>query len=369
MRILYVINDLSSGGAEKLVDEIVPLLNRNSNLEVELLLLQESKSVYLNIEQNNIKVIRLNVKNIYNPFIIFKIKKIINRGKYDIVHAHLFPSLYWVALANIINFKNRVKLIYTEHSVTNKRRTKPIFNSIERFIYSQYDKIVCISEAVHTELINWLKIKGSRKDDFYTIYNGINIRLFEEAVEYKKEDICEGYQEGDILLCMVARFVESKDHDTLIRSLHELPSHIKLILVGGGPREIQIKNLLQEYNLKNRVIFLGERNDIPEILKTIDIMIVSSNWEGFGLTAVEGMAAGKIVLASDVPGLNEVIRDKDMLFKKGDERQLTHLVLKILSNKMLYKEKQLSSLKNAKKFSLDEMTENYIKLYLSEVYE
>lgn len=369
MNVLYVINDLSSGGAEKLVDDIVPILNENINLNVEVLLLRETNSVYQNLENNNIKVTKLNVKNLYNPIVFFKIISFFKKNKYDIIHAHLFPTLYWVALANLFNIRNKVKLIYTEHNVTNKRREKPFLNGIERFIYSRYDKVICISEAVHTELVHWLKVDSKQDDKFLTIYNGINTIMFRDAMQLDKSELYDEYQEADILLCMVARFAESKDHDTVIRAMYNLPSNFKLILVGTGPREEHIRKLTIEYDLTDRVVFLGERNDVPKIMKTIDFLIVSSNWEGFGLTAVEGMAAGKVVLASDVPGLNEVIRDKDLLFRKGSEIQLAQLISEICNDNLLYEKKEKLSLNNANRFSLDEMAINYTKLYFREINE
>src|SRR5699024_7093835 len=137
---------------------------------------------------------------------------------------------------------------------------------------------------------------------------------------YSKSYLNKTLRKEDILLCMIGRFSEQKDQKTIINSLKYLPDNIKLILVGDGEKKNELKLLTQELGLTNRVIFMGVRNDIPKIYKTIDIPIISSNWEGFGLVAVEGMAAGKPIIASDVPGLFNIVNDYGLTFKKNNPR-------------------------------------------------
>ena len=119
---------------------------------------------------------------------------------------------------------------------------------------------------------------------------------------------------------MTGRFSKAKDHTTLVKSLKLLPYNYKLLLVGEGELKKNIEILIKKINLENRVIFLGFRNDIPELMKTVDINILSSNWEGFGLVAVEGMASGRPFIGSDVDGMNDVIRGGGILFEKGSEK-------------------------------------------------
>lgn len=93
----------------------------------------------------------------------------------DIVHVHLFPALYWVAMA--ASYNKKIKLVYTEHSTHNRRRDKVWFEPIEYYIYSKYDRLISISQQTQDNLMEWLKAK---KDDkrFLVIENGVNLSLF-----------------------------------------------------------------------------------------------------------------------------------------------------------------------------------------------
>ena len=106
---------------------------------------------------------------------------------------------------------------------------------------------------------------------------------------------------------MVARFSEQKDQPTLIKAIKELPENVHLLLIGEGTLKQKNENLAKEIGVSDKVHFLGFRNDVERILKTVDIVVLSSNWEGFGLAAAEGMAAGKPVIASKVEGLREIV--------------------------------------------------------------
>ena len=110
MKILQVINNMSVGGAQKFVLDYIPeLLNRNH--VVDIILLENIDSPFFKIlEKYNVKLYKLYSNTVYNPLLIFKILKLLNN--YDIVHVHLFPSLYWVGLAKIF-IKKAPVFIYT----------------------------------------------------------------------------------------------------------------------------------------------------------------------------------------------------------------------------------------------------------------
>lgn len=114
---------------------------------------------------------------------------------------------------------------------------------------------------------------------------------------------------------MVARFAEPKDHRTLIEAIEKLPQNYHLILVGEGPLLEQSKKLTTYLSLEDRIHYLGFRSDVYQILKTLDIIVLSSDYEGLSLSALEGMAAGKPFLASNVQGLKELVESTGILFE------------------------------------------------------
>ncbi|MGL6169330.1 MAG: glycosyltransferase family 4 protein, partial [Fusobacteriaceae bacterium] len=212
---------------------------------------------------------------------------------------------------------------------------------------------------VKESLVAWLEIKNKNK--FSVIPNGVDIDKFKNANHLKKEGFFKK-ENDDILLVMIARLDRAKDHETLIEALQLLPKKYKLILAGDGEKKEELKNLVKNKKLENRVIFLGAWDKIPELLKTCDIVVQSSNFEGFGIVAVEAMAAGVPVIASDVPGLREVVQNGGVLFKKGDSKELAKKIIE-LEDCQVKQEIVIRQNLKVQNYSLKKTAKEYLKIY------
>jgi hypothetical protein len=362
MKVLNVINSLGPGGAEKLIEDALPIINKKKNIEVELLLITVKNKEFLKkIRNRGIKISIIGRKNIYNPANIIEIRKFIKNNKFDIIHTHLFPSVYWISLAAKTLLNRKFKLIYTEHSTHNRRRNHFLFRPIDKFIYKEYDKVISISQKTQNNLINWLEVNENNK--FTVIENGIDVQKFSFAEPYSKKKLYSKYSEENIFITMVGSFSKSKDQRTLIKSFKKLDDNVHLFLVGQGKLLEKHKKYANNLNLNDRIHFLGFRNDVEKILKTSDIVVLSSHWEGFGLAAVEGMAAGKPVIASNVNGLKEVVKDGGLLFEQGNEKELRKLIEKLINDHSFYEEIKQRCLKKSYNYDIKNMTENLIDTY------
>ena len=362
MKVLQVINTLDTGGAEKLLLETIPLFNKKG-IETDLLVFEKAEGIYLKELQKLkcCKILSLNSYSLYNPINILKIIPFLK--SYDIVHVHLFPALYWVAFAKIISFSDS-RLLFTEHSTFNKRRSNFILKWLDKLTYRKYRKIICISKCVKNELE---RIYSFPSNKLLVIENGIDLKKFQNAVALKKSDIHHLISENDKLLVIVSKFRAEKDQVTVIKSMLHLPEYFKLILVGEGPLKIDCQRLVNKLNLDHRVFFLGNRNDVESIYKTSDVSIVSSHWEGFGLVAVEGMAVGKPVIASKVPGLSEIVSGAGLLFEKGNEFELAKIINDLMcdSSQNIFNEISNNCIIRAKEFDIHKMVHQTIILYSS----
>ncbi|MBW2937438.1 glycosyltransferase [Aureisphaera sp. CAU 1614] len=355
MKILMVINSLATGGAEKLLLESIPKYKAQGVI-VDLLLLNGKSYPFLDElrEISDCKEISLGEGSVYNPALIFRLTK--HLKNYDIVHTHLFPSLYWVVFSSWLSF-SKTKLVYTEHSTSNRRRNKLILKMLDRIIYSGVDKIITIADEVDFNVKKHLRTKESK---FILINNGIDLKKFEEAIPYEKSKF---FRPLDTILIQVSSFREQKDQATLIRSIAILPENFKLLLVGDGPLKNDLETLVATLKLENRVKFLGIRNDIPRLLKTADASVLSSFHEGLSLSSIEGMAVGKPFIASKVPGLREIVDGYGLLFKKGDELDLANTLKNLFQDKKRYEEISKRCYSRAQDFSIEKMINKHIELY------
>ena len=357
MKVLQFINSLSAGGAERLlVDSAIAYHKRG--VEVDILLIKGGPSPFRERLKPypNIKILALSESaSVYNPKHIFYLNRLFKN--YNIIHVHLFPALYWTALAKIIS-KKKHKIIFTEHNTTNRRQDSFIFKKFDKIIYKQYNRIVTISDAVDKRLKMHLAKKFS---NIVKIYNGINLKEIEKAIPYNRDEL--GFSKQDKLLLQVSSFTPQKDQPTLIKSLLHLTDDFKLLLVGNGPLQNENILLAKKLGLEKRIHFLGIRKDVPKLLKSVDLVILSSHYEGLSLASVEGLASGKPFIASNVPGLTEVVKDAGILFSDNNEEELSQKINLLVNDKKHHDNTISKCLKRSKNFDIDIMTKNYLELY------
>ena len=139
-----------------------------------------------------------------------------------------------------------------------------------------------------------------------------------------------------------------------------------LWVVGDGSRKTEFERLAKDLNMRERIIFLGARKNIPEILSGIDIFVMPSLWEGLGLAVLEAASAGKPIVASRVGGLPEIISDGEtgVLVEPKNVKSLADGLERVLLGKVDAKEMGARARKMVKeKFSAQKMVEAYDKLY------
>ena len=359
MKILHVINSLYTGGAEKLLVDTVPLYAKQGILIDVLVLNGTITPFWKELEKKQCcKIISVGKGTVYNPLLIFKILPYLK--KYQIVHVHLFPAQYWVVFAKLLAF-SKVKLLFTEHNTTNKRLSNTFFKFIDKFIYLFYEKIICISSEIETIISNHIFLK---KNKLALICNGVPIEKYSVANSYPKHLL--GYneiKESDKLIIQIAGFRKQKDQPTLIKALKFVPEHIKLLLVGDGVLKSECEHLVAKLGLQARVFFLGVRVDVPQLLKTADIIVLSSKYEGLSLSSIEGMASGKPFVASNVPGLKDIVTDAGLLFPLGDVQKLAEIINNLVNDEVLYNNTAKACMQKAQQFDISNMVNKHIELY------
>ena len=312
-KLLHVIS-FCNGGASRVMEDII--LNVSSDYDVSLLILTTTRRLSSEILNNDqVRVYELNCTMLFNPLIALKIRPYLKNM--DIVHVHLFPTLYWTALAGLC-LKNHPFLIFTEHASQNNRRKYSFLRPLEYIVYSMYDKIVGVSSCATENLIKWIGLKNK----IVTINNGIDIKkIRENAIETNLHQLFP----QKYLLTMVARLSKDKDFETIIRAMKELEDDYHLILVGDGEERMTIETMIHELELSRKITLLGYRQDISSLLKTSDLSILSSHAEGFSIVVLESLAVGTLCLGSDVDGIKDILPSQ-YLFQKGNVPELVQKI-------------------------------------------
>lgn len=351
MRILHVITSLQTGGAEHLMVDLLPLLRSNGNNTVDLLLFDGRRTPFMEeLERKGIFIQKLGIGgSVYNPRNIFKMIRYM--GQYDIIHTHNTACQLFVPIAKLLSF-TRKSLATTEHSTNNRRRSKWWYKPLDKWMYNRYAAVICISDQTRDSLEKHI----GKKRNLFTVLNGIDTDRFKGPIK----DISA---QDAFVVTMVAGLRVEKDHETLLKAMALLPDNYRLQLVGGGDKEESLKALCKELQLDNRVSFMGVRMDVPDILQQTDVAVLSSHWEGFGLAAVEAMAAGCPMVATDVGGLHDVVGDAGLLFPHGDEKDLAEKIQWLCEHPDEYRQVAMKCQERARQYDISLMARKYLELY------
>lgn len=359
MKILFVINSLDTGGAPRLVTDLACELSENENLEIGVLIYEkrETDNFYKKIQDNpRIKLYELTHGHPLGIANLLRARKICSR--YDVVHANLFPSGYAVRIANLFA---SVPLIYTEHSTHNRRRNHKLFKPIERFVYSGFRNIAAVSEPVKQALGKWLG-KESIEKKISVVDNGVNLEAYSDIVPEDRVQALFGRSGKPIL--MVSRFTEAKDHATAIKALRHIKDPEAFIaFAGDGGTMEEMRRLAHDLGVEHKVLFLGVRSDLRNLMASSRIGLQASKWEGFCLTAVEMMAAGLPVVASNVDCLKDIVEGVALMYEPGNEKGLAAQIDKLLADENLRNDMTKKGRRRAADYDISSTAQNYLNLY------
>lgn len=291
-RVLNVIPSSSGGGAERVVRTLTRAMQSKGVCCETLYFSADSEEDLLGFEHS----LGMSHKN---PLIIFALRKFMKSrmgGGGLVIHAHLTWGLYYVFFASLFL---PVRLICTEHSTYNSRRKYWIFRFFDRLVYSSFDRVVCISEGVRQSLLSWIGPKFDAK--LVLIMNGADI------YEYRPRKLDASRLPS---LVSIGSLNPHKGFQRVIEALADISDEFgSYHIYGEGAYRKSLEGLIVDCRLQGKVHLMGWTNDVEKALHSGDIQLIPSVWEGFGLTAVEGMSTGLPLVISDVSGLKEVVGD------------------------------------------------------------
>lgn len=358
MRVTHIIERLDVGGAQTLLSQLLPAMAAHSDVEVTVMVYHSCGSA---IEQalcqnERIRFVNLDLKQTRTMSPVFRMVSEVRSA--DIVHAHLFPALYHVALATWIA---GTPAVYTEHSVTNRRRDHKLLRPLERMVYGMYAGVTSISNAGVESLKRWL---NDGEGEVSLIPNGIDVSRYAVERPHPSQWPVIFGRSGRAIV-MVSRFSKAKDHATLVRAIPYLDDKEAFVaLVGDGETRGEVERLAEELGVSARVVFTGIRPDVARILSAAEIGVLSTRWEGMSMSIIEMMASGLPFVASDVAGMREMVGDVGRLFPEGDERALSDVLNELLASDNRDDTARISrSRELARRYDVAATAEAYLRLY------
>ena len=344
--ILHISRTMDIGGAERIVYQLSSdLKDEFDSVHVASTGgLWESELSAKGIQHH--KILDIDSKN---PLTVLKlltsIRQIIKKNKITIVHTHHRMAAFYIRLLKLVHPK--LIHVYTAHNVFKDKL--PLYG-----FALKNAKSVAVGEAVNKNLKEDVGITDSR-----VIYNGVVLKETDEQVD-------EIISYDGIKLGCIARLSEQKGLTYLLDAMSLLTiKDIRLFIVGEGELREELENKVKELHLQDSVIFLGYRKDIVECINSFDFCVLPSVFEGFGLVAIEAFMNSKTLVATDIPGLNEVVTNKNgVLVPAKDPAALASAIDKLATDATLRQELASQAKKDYEnKFSYPLFLENYRELY------
>lgn len=355
--IVFIINSLYRAGAERVVvDDINELLKKDIDVRLVTLRPEKNDSTLAEecilLEKHWVKVYFSGWFNLSAWFLLIRQLK---NWRPRAVVTHL-----WFAntIGRIASRLAGVPVIVSfEHNVYDKVKSRIQF-AADRMLAGLSQKIVAVSESVQKSLLR----HGINKEKITILHNGIKIDRYRGAqgLETRKN---LGIKEDEFIFLFIGRLARQKGVDILIKALKKIERGI-LIVAGEGEESYGLARLTSELGLEQRIKFLGQRRDIPELLAVADCLVLPSRWEGFGMVVLEAMAAGVPVVASAVNGIEEIIRSdaEGLLFEAENTEALSETLRYIQEDGELRRKISLGGSRRVEDFSVERHAQTLLDL-------
>lgn len=304
-KILYLFVHLNYGGAEVGLFTTLKNINRDE-FDCIIVSIEKKGAIGEEIEKIGFKVMYLNDNaRLFNLALIGKIWGLLKEMNPDILHTSLFYANF---LGRMAAFSARPKAIITEErSMYTEKRFYHVF--IDKILSRFTDKIIVCSNSV---LDFTVRQEGISRDKFYLIYNAIDAQRFDIKESKEQLRVKYGFSDSDFIVGSVGSVISKKGHIYLIKSAVDLNAtipNLKVVIIGDGADKDGLMRLSGALMLKDIIVFLGVRKDIPQLMKIMDVFVLPSLQEGFPRTLVEAMYTGLPVVASNLSGIPEIVTD------------------------------------------------------------
>ena len=290
---------------------------------------------------------------------------VVKNNNVDLLHVHYaipHASAAFMAKQILAEEKIHVPFITTLHGtdITLVGRDKT-YAPVVTFSINKSDAITAVSDNLRKETLENFDIKK----DISVIHNFVDINRFSvKPMDAFKKAIAPN---GEKIILHASNFRKVKRIADVIYTFNKIKKSIpsKLLLVGDGPERHMAEELCRELGIFEETRFLGKQQDMEDIYAIADLFLLPSEYESFGLAALEAMAAGTPVVATNAGGIPEIIThgENGYLSEVGDVEQMSHQAISILGNQQTLKTFSEEARKQAERFDIHNIVPKYEELY------
>jgi len=364
-KIIQVIPQLNSGGAEKFVVALCNELSKNNEVILVVLFPLNTSGFFTSDLYKCVKLISLNKTSGFSLFTLLKLNKVIKIQKPDVVHTHLLGFYY--CLLSYFDFRITSLFFHTIHNDAVKENPSYIGYLLKKMVFK-------------LRLVKPVTISDSGRESFNELY-GIDAALVENGIAFSDKSVDYNSIEGLMSMFRITKFTklfvnvasvkEQKNQIVLIdvfKRLIEMNYDVALILIGKKHNE-EIFSYIQS-NTGERVHYLGEKTHISDYMRGCDFFILSSLYEGMPISLIESFSVGCVPVCTPAGGVVNMIVDGEngILAKGFNEMELFDAVVRILSfNKLEVDEMRVKCIKSFERYSITKCAEGYTNLFKGDV--
>lgn len=362
LRVLETIRQGTIGGGETHVMDLTQALNKD--LYEPIVLSFTPGPMVDRLREMGITTHVIETEKPFNIFRWQQVKQLLKDEKIDVVHAHgtrAGSNTFWAAR------QLGLPILYTVHGWSFHVDQKPLLLKSrqlgEKLLLSQADVTICVSNSNYRDGLAFSPMKRA-----VVVNYGVNLQKYNPEGSFKDIRAELGIDKDTVLVGCIARVTVQKDPFTYLRAIAAVPASlpIKFLLVGNGDLKPAALQLAEELKIGSRLVFLEARQDVPDLLRALDIYCLPSLWEGLPIGLLEAMAMAKAVVVTGVDGTKEAVQDgvNGVLIPPQSPPQLAEALMRLAADAPLRQ-----TLGNAarqtvlREFNVETMTRHVEQLY------
>jgi glycosyltransferase involved in cell wall biosynthesis len=332
-KILEVISEGTGGGAKHVYD-LVRCLRHEYAFSVAC---PDNGPYFRQFKDLGLDVCDLPLQ-VASPGSLLRLLAMIKRLGVDLVHVHGRKAGFSGRLACCVTKTPVVYSIHGLHFQKHGRLLRALYCRIEQTLNQRTTKVINVSCSEHRACLD---LGLLNPENSLVVCNGIDSKAFDGMkVDLQQKKAALGLGPDDLVVGNIAKFDVQKGHDYLVAAMplvvRQHPT-VKFLCIGDGELRPDIERRVVHLGLGRQAVFAGFRDDIPELLQAMDIVVLPSRWEGLPLVLLEAMASGKPIVATRVTGNVDVVVDgiTGFLVPLGDVQALAGKIVQLLQHEAL----------------------------------